>query len=72
MWMAHKNKRIKVINIQVHSNGKSNLFVISVYIFCIVFFRLFFGVVRRGGSVGGGSVEGVRGPVRKVVHGPGS
>ena len=46
----------------VHSNGKSNLLVISVYFL----FRLFFGVVRRGGSV-----KEVRGPVRKVVHGPG-
>ena len=53
----------------VHSNGKSNVFVMSVYISVYFLFRLFLRVVRRGG--GGGSVKGVRGPVRKVVHGPG-
>jgi len=51
----------------VHSNGKSNLFVISVYISVYFLFWLFFRVVRSGG----GYVKGARGPVRKVVHGPG-
>ena len=47
----------------------SQIFVISVYIFCIVFFWLFFGYFL-GWSVGG-SVEGVPGPVCRGVHGPG-
>ena len=54
----------------------SQIFLSFLFIFSASFFFGYFlgwsvGGVRRGGSVGGGSVEGVRGPVRKVVHGPG-
>ena len=67
MWMAHKNKRIKVINIQAIKTV-SQIFLSFLFIFSASFFFGYF----LGWSVGGGSVEGVRGPVRKVVHGLGS
>ena len=43
----------------------SQIFLSFLFIFLFIS-RLFFVVVRRGGSI-----KGVRGPVHKVVHGPG-